>query len=54
MKAWQFIGVGKPLERVELPDPLAGPGEIVIDIKAAGLCHSDVSYMDGPGPSPGW
>lgn len=47
MKAWQFTGVGKPLERVELPDPVAGPGEIVIDIKAAGLCHSDVSYMDG-------
>ena len=47
MKAWQFTGVGQPLKRVELPDPVAGPGDIVIDIKAAGLCHSDVSYLDG-------
>jgi len=47
MKAWQFIGVGSPLKRVELPDPVAGQGEIVIDVKAAGLCHSDVSYLDG-------
>jgi propanol-preferring alcohol dehydrogenase len=47
MKAWQFVGVGEPLKRVELPDPVAGTGELVIDIKAAGLCHSDVSYMDG-------
>ena len=47
MKAWQFTGIGQALERIELPDPKAGPSEIVIDIKAAGLCHSDVSYMDG-------
>jgi len=47
MKAWQFTGVGEPLVRTELPDPVAGPGEVVIEIKAAGLCHSDVSYMDG-------
>lgn len=47
MKAWQFTGVGEPLKRVELPDPVAGPGEIVIEIKASGLCHSDVSYLDG-------
>lgn len=47
MKAWQFTGINKPLERVEIPDPKAGKGEIVVTIKAAGLCHSDVSYMDG-------
>lgn len=47
MKAWQFFGVGRALERVELPDPVAGPGQIVIDVKAAGLCHSDVGFMDG-------
>ncbi|MBP2170801.1 propanol-preferring alcohol dehydrogenase [Erwinia toletana] len=47
MKAWQFVGVNEPLIRNELPDPEAGQGEIVIDIKAAGLCHSDVSYIDG-------
>lgn len=47
MKAWQFTEVGVPLKRVELPDPVAGPGQIVIDVKASGLCHSDVGFMDG-------
>lgn len=47
MKAWQFTEVGAPLQRVELPDPVAGPGQIVIDVKAAGICHSDVGFMDG-------
>ena len=47
MKAWQFTGVGESLKRVELPDPVAGQGEIVIDVKAAGLCHSDVGFTDG-------
>ncbi|MFJ8792529.1 alcohol dehydrogenase catalytic domain-containing protein [Streptomyces sp. NPDC102462] len=28
--------------------PHAGPGEVVVDIKAAGLCHSDVSALDDP------
>lgn len=47
MKAWQFVGINQDLERVELPDPIAGKDEIVIEMKAVGLCHSDVSFMDG-------
>jgi propanol-preferring alcohol dehydrogenase len=47
MKAWQFTGINEALKRVELPEPKAGKGEIVVHIKAAGLCHSDVSFMDG-------
>ncbi len=48
MKAWVFNGAGKPLELQELPDPVAQPGEVVIDIKGSGLCHSDVSALDDP------
>lgn len=47
MKAWQFTGVNESLKRVEIPTPKAEKGEIVVSIKAAGLCHSDVSYIDG-------
>lgn len=47
MKAWQFTAVGAPLQRVELAEPVAGPGQIVIEVKAAGLCHSDIGFMDG-------
>lgn len=45
MKAWQFEGGGKPISLNEVAEPTAGPGEVVIDVKAAGLCHSDIMYM---------
>ena len=48
MKAWLFRGAGHPLELAEVPDPTAKPGEIVVDVKASGLCHSDVSALDDP------
>lgn len=48
MKAWIFSGAGKPLELKDIPEPTAQPGEIVIDVKASGLCHSDVSALDDP------
>ncbi len=49
MKGWQFSTTGEPLVLVEKADPKAGPGEVVIDIKAAGLCHSDVGALEDPG-----
>lgn len=32
-----------------------GPRDVIVEIAAAGLCHSDLSYMHGlyPVPSPG-
>ncbi|MEE2056843.1 zinc-binding dehydrogenase [Rhodococcus artemisiae] len=45
MKAWQFEGTGKPISLNDIPEPQPGPGEVVIDVKAAGLCHSDIMYM---------
>lgn len=47
MKAWQFTGVGEPMQKVDLPDPSPAADEIVLRVRAAGLCHSDVSFMDG-------
>jgi len=49
MLAWHFTGVDEPLVRVELPDPTAGPGFVVIDVKAAGLCHTDVGVLHDEG-----
>ena len=49
MKAWYFHGTGKPFERVDIEEPTAGPGEVVIDVKAAGLCHSDVGILEDEG-----
>ena len=52
MKAWRFYGTDKPLVFEEVPEPHAGPGEVVVDVKAAGVCHSDVSALDDPGWMP--
>jgi alcohol dehydrogenase len=42
----------KPLviEEVDLDDP--GPGEVRVKVTAAGLCHSDLSTIDGSRPRP--
>jgi propanol-preferring alcohol dehydrogenase len=47
MKGWMFHGAGKPLELIERADPSAGAGEVVIKVRAAGLCHSDVGRLEG-------
>ncbi|MCL2336770.1 MAG: zinc-binding dehydrogenase [Firmicutes bacterium] len=52
MKAWRFHGTGKPLTFEDVPVPHAGPNEVVVQVKAAGLCHSDVSALDDPGWMP--
>lgn len=45
MQAWQFVDTGAPLQLVDLPAPSPGAGEVVIDVKTCGLCHSDVSIQ---------
>lgn len=34
-------------EFADVPVPLAGPGEVLIDVKACGICGSDIHGMDG-------
>src|SRR5206468_7968584 len=38
------------IEEIDLDDP--GEGEVLVAIKAAGLCHSDLSVIDGNRPRP--
>lgn len=38
------------VETVELEDP--GPGEVLVKVAAAGLCHSDLSIINGSRPRP--
>ena len=40
----------RPLEIVELELEPPGAGEILIRVRAAGLCHSDLSVIDGSRP----
>jgi len=48
VRGWQFTMTHQPLRLVEQPDPVAAPGEVVIAVEAAGLCHSDVAALDDP------
>lgn len=52
MKAWQFTGTDKALGFNEVAEPKAGPGQVVVEVKAAGVCHSDVTALDDPGWMP--
>lgn len=52
VKAYYFDSPATGLVAVELPDPVAGPGQVVLEVKAAGLCHSDVHILHGEGD--GW
>lgn len=47
MKAWLFTGAHQPLQLVERDTPKPGPGEALLEVRASGLCHSDVGRMDG-------
>ena len=44
--------VSKPLEIAEVDLAPPGRGEALVKIKAAGLCHSDLSVIDGSRPRP--
>lgn len=50
MRAVRFLGVGKPLELVDVPVPEPGPGEVLVRVAACGICASDVHMIDGSLP----
>ncbi len=50
MKAVRLIKVGQPLEMQEVPIPQVGPRDVLVRIRAAGICHSDVHYRAGVSP----
>jgi D-arabinose 1-dehydrogenase-like Zn-dependent alcohol dehydrogenase len=47
MKAIVFIGEGQ-LEIRDYPDPVPGPDEVVIRMKASGMCGSDLHHLHEP------
>ena len=51
MKAWLFDAVHAPLRQEDVPVPVPGEGEVLVRVKAAGLCHSDVGYLEGAIPT---
>jgi alcohol dehydrogenase, propanol-preferring len=47
MRAVRFIGVGIPLEEVELDRPEPGPTEVALTVSVCGVCRTDLHIVDG-------
>jgi 2-desacetyl-2-hydroxyethyl bacteriochlorophyllide A dehydrogenase len=47
MKAVRLVQPGLPLEMQEIPLPETSPRDVLVRVKAAGICHSDVHYRAG-------
>ena len=51
MRAWLLEKAApleeRPLALVELPEPVPGPGEVLIEITHCGLCRTDIHIAQG-------
>ncbi|RYF58095.1 MAG: hypothetical protein EOO27_13630, partial [Comamonadaceae bacterium] len=50
MKAAVLHTIGEPLAIEERGIPVPGPGEVLVRVAAAGVCHSDLHQQDGSVP----
>ena len=46
MQAVRFVGVGRPAQIEDVPEQSPGPGQVLIRIGGAGVCHSDLHVME--------
>ena len=51
-RIWNLEDAGKPLDLVDLPDPVPEGGEILIRVKACGVCHTELDEIEGRTPPP--
>jgi propanol-preferring alcohol dehydrogenase len=47
MRAMVLERAGEPLRLTELPDPVPGPGQVLIRVRACGVCRTDLHILDG-------
>ncbi|RQQ02838.1 zinc-binding alcohol dehydrogenase family protein [Burkholderia stagnalis] len=47
MRASVYDGLSPHLTLRELPDPSPGPGQLLIDVRACGVCRTDLHVVDG-------
>jgi len=46
MQAVRFVGAGRAPQIEDVPKPAAGPGQVLVKIGGAGVCHSDLHVME--------
>jgi 6-hydroxycyclohex-1-ene-1-carbonyl-CoA dehydrogenase len=44
MKALQLAEVGAPLVLAEVPDPVPGPDDVLVEVAGCGVCHNDIGF----------
>ena len=47
LHAWRMVEAGQPLRLEAAPLPAPGPGEVLLRVRACGLCHTDVGFLYG-------
>ncbi len=45
MISWRMVAPGKPLEKVEIPVPEPGNGEVRLHVAGCGVCHTDLGFF---------
>jgi propanol-preferring alcohol dehydrogenase len=47
VRALQLLRAGEPLSLVDLPRPVPGAGEVLVRVRACGVCRTDLHILDG-------
>lgn len=50
VKAIRMVEVGQPLQMQDIPVPALGERDVLVRVRAAGICHSDAHYRAGKSP----
>src|SRR5437016_7282970 len=52
MQAMVLRALRQPLEATEIPVPVAGPGQVLLKVRACAVCRTDLHVVDGELPEP--
>jgi D-arabinose 1-dehydrogenase-like Zn-dependent alcohol dehydrogenase len=50
LKTIQLVEIGQPLQMQEVDRPVVGDSDVLVRVRAAGICHSDAHYRAGTSP----
>ena len=54
MKAAVYKQPGTPLVIEEVADPVPGADDLILKVKACGICGTDLHWSEGIDPAAGW
>jgi propanol-preferring alcohol dehydrogenase len=52
MRAMLLDAARRPLRAAEVPNPVPGPGQLLLRVRACGICRTDLHVLDGDLPRP--